>query len=168
MKIKTTLFALAILASFLACQWKENKVVSDELAGVWKTSAPKYKDCSLELNEHFIMFVNGQFLENIDVNFISNIENTRIGTQVLYDIYYENLENQEFKLSFFYDPSNGGVIRFKNQQKIEWRKGNYPEYLNHITKIPCSQKYFKSSTPDLRRRTSPIVDNEFGSQDILP
>ena len=122
MKTKIIFLTLAILASFLACQSKENKVVSDELVGVWKTSAPKYKDCFLEFNKNFVLFVNGSLLENIDVNFISNIENTRIGTQLLYNIYYENLESQEFKLSFYYDPSNGGVIRFKNQEKIEWRR----------------------------------------------
>ena len=122
MKIKNTLLALAILASFLVCQLKENNEIPDELAGVWRTSAPKYKDCFFDLNEHLIIFGNGHLLENVDVNFISKIKNTHMGRQLLYIIYYENLQNQEFKLSFYYDPSNGGIIRFKNQEKIEWRR----------------------------------------------
>ena len=107
---------------------KENNEIPDELAGVWRTSAPKYKDCFFDLNEHLIIFANGHLLENIDVNFISKIKNTHMGSQVLYIIYYENLENQEFKLSFYYDPSNGGVIRFKNQEKIKWWKEKYVRY----------------------------------------
>ena len=130
MKTKNIFLALAILASLLACQSKENKVVSDELAGVWKTSAPKYKDCFFELNEHFVIFVNGHLLENIDINFISKIKSIHNKREILYNIYYENLESQEFKLSFYYDPSDGGIIRFKNQEKIEWRKGNYPKHWN--------------------------------------
>ena len=122
MKIKNTLLALAILASFLVCQLKENNEIPDELAGVWRTSAPKYKDCFFDLNEHLIIFGNGHLLENVDVNFISKLKNTHMGRQLLYIIYYENLQNQEFKLSFYYDPSNGGIIRFKNQEKIEWRR----------------------------------------------
>jgi len=51
-----------------------------------------------------------------------------MGRQFLYNIYYENLKSQEFKLSFYYDPSNGGVIRFKNQGKIEWRKEKHVKY----------------------------------------
>ena len=122
MKIKNILLALAILASFLVCQLKENNKIPDELAGVWRTSAPKYKDCFFDLNEHLIIFGNGHLLENVDVNFISKIKNTHMGRQLLYIIYYKNLQNQEFKLSFYYDPSNGGIIRFKNQEKIEWRR----------------------------------------------
>ena len=128
MKSKSIFLALAILIPFIGCHSKESITVSSELAGVWKTSAPKYKDCFFELNEHLIIFVSGDLLENIDVNFISKIESTHKERQILYSIYYENLEDQEFKFSFYYDPSKGGVIRFKNQEKIEWRKGNYSEY----------------------------------------
>jgi hypothetical protein len=159
MKIKSILLAIAILASFLACQWKENKVVSDELAGVWKTSAPKYKACFFELNENLIIFVNGHLLKNIDVNFISKIKIIHRKRDILYNIYYENLENQEFKFSFYYDPSNGGVIRFKNQEKIEWRKGNYPKHWNLMIKISCSKTFLQLSMPNLRRKTVLIVNN---------
>ena len=122
MKIKTTFLALAILTSFLTCQSKENSTVPDELAGVWKTSVLKYKNCFFELNKDIIIFANGNLLENRDVNFISKIESTPKEGQILYSIYYVNLEDKKFKFSFYYDPSNGGIIRFKNQEKIEWRK----------------------------------------------
>ena len=122
MKIKTAFLALAILTSFLACQSKENSTVPDELTGVWKASVLKYENCFFELNKHIIIFANGNLLENRDVNFISKIESTHKEVQILYSIYYVNLEDKKFKLSFYYDPSDGGIIRFKNQEKIEWRK----------------------------------------------
>ncbi|UCF82108.1 MAG: hypothetical protein JSV50_12950 [Desulfobacteraceae bacterium] len=122
MKIKTTFLAFALLTSFSACQSKENSTVPDELTGVWKTSVLKYENCFFELNKHIIIFANGNLLENRDINFISKIERTSKEGQILYSIYYENLEDKNFKFSFYYDPSNGGVIRFKNQEKIEWRK----------------------------------------------
>ena len=122
MKIKAAFLAFAILTSFLACQSNENSTVPDELTGVWKTSVLKYENCFFELNKNIIIFANGNLLQNRDVNFILKIESTPKEGQILYSIYYENLEDKNFKFSFYYDPSDGGIIRFKNQEKIEWRK----------------------------------------------
>ena len=128
MKIKIIFLAAVALTSLCVCQLAENNTVPDELKGVWKTSVPKYKDRSFELTEKLIIFVSGDLFENIDVNLISKIEIIGEGNCRLYAIQYENMEKQDFKLSFYYEPSDDGVIRFKNQQKIEWRKEKSPEY----------------------------------------
>ena len=125
MKSECILLALTIFVSFFGCQLKEPATLPDELLGVWKTSAPRYKDCFFELTKDTITFANTD-LDNIDVNSISKIEKIHKEKGILYTIHYENREGQEYKFFFYYDPSRGGTIRFKNQEGIEWRKADVP------------------------------------------
>jgi len=122
MKSKCFFMALTILTTLVGCQSRDAIEVPSDIAGAWVTFAPKYKDCSFELNKRFIIFTNGDLLENIDVNFISKVEKTADDIRTSYNIYYKDLEGNKFKLSFYFDPSIGGTIRFKNQQDIEWKR----------------------------------------------
>jgi len=126
MKSECILLVLAIFVSFFGCQPKGPATVPDELLGVWETSAPKYKDCFLELTKDTLTFANRE-LDNIDVNSISKIEKEIHREKgILYTIHYENREGEEYKLAFYYDPLRGGAIRFKNQEQIEWRRADVP------------------------------------------
>ncbi len=129
MKSECILLALAIFVSFFGCQLKEPATLPDELLGVWKTSAPKYKDCFFQLTKDAITFANRD-LDNIDVNSILKIEKIHKEKGILYTIHYENREGQECKFFFYYDPSKGDAIRFKNQEGIEWRKADVPSNEN--------------------------------------
>ena len=122
MRSKGILLALVISTSIFGSQCRESRTVPSELVGVWETPAPKYKDCYFELTENLIIFANEAHLEKKDVNLISRIEKIHKGKRILYTIHYENKEGQEYKFSFYYDPSKGGAIKFKNQLRIEWRK----------------------------------------------
>jgi uncharacterized lipoprotein YehR (DUF1307 family) len=125
MRSKRILLALVLFTSLFGCGSKESRTVPSDLAGVWKTATPKYRDCYLQLAEDSISFANEALLERND-NSISKIEKTHKGKQILYTIHYEDKEGQEYKFSFFYDPSKGGAIRFKNQPQIKWRKVDMP------------------------------------------
>ena len=126
MRSKRILLALAMLAAIFGSQCEETRTVPGELVGVWETSAPKYKGCYLELTEDLIIFANRAHLEKKDVNRISGIKKSDRGKDVLYtvsyQVHFENKGGQECKFSFYYDPSEGGAIRFKNQLRIKWRK----------------------------------------------
>ncbi|MEE8300090.1 MAG: hypothetical protein V3R28_02150 [Desulfatiglandales bacterium] len=126
MRSKGILLALVIFSSLFGFQCEKSKTVPDELVGVWETSEPKYKDCYLELTEDLIIFANEAHLEKRSVNRVSKIEKTDRGKQVLYtfsfEVYYEDKKGQKGRFSFYYDPSEGGAIRFKNQLEIKWRK----------------------------------------------
>jgi len=121
-KIKIAILTLAIFVLAGGCQSEESIKLPSELAGVWRTSAPKYINCTFELNDRFIIFRNGNHLENIDVNFVSKIERVYKENGTLYNIRYEDLDGQEYKFSFYFEPSMDGAIRLKNQEEIEWRK----------------------------------------------
>lgn len=128
MKTNHILLAILIFTPFFGCQSDELKALPDELVGVWRTSAEKYDNVYLELTKDLIVFANEDFLEKIDNNFISKIEQIQVRKEnqkkkdILYIIHYENDEGLKYQISFYYDPSEGGVIRLKNQEKIEWRK----------------------------------------------
>ena len=125
MKSNHLFLTLVILILFFGCQAKENRTVPDELVGVWRTSAPKYEDCYLELTKDLIIFVNENFLQNMDANSIYKVK--KDDKDLLYTIYYKNDEGLKYQFSFYYDPSEGGVIRFKHQTQIEWTKESKEE-----------------------------------------
>jgi hypothetical protein len=126
MRSKRILLALAMFAALFGSQCREPWAVPDELVGVWETSEPKYKGCYFELTEDLMIFVNEAHLEKRSVNRISGIKKTDRGKQVLYtfsyEVHFEDEEGKKGKFSFYYDPSEGGAIRFKNQLEIKWIK----------------------------------------------
>ncbi len=93
-----------------------------ELTGVWKTSAPKYKNCSIELTRDYIVFTNSNVAAHVDTNFVLGIKKAPERGRFLCAILYENIHGQRYKFSFYYDPAEGGTMRLKNQIDVEWRK----------------------------------------------
>jgi hypothetical protein len=122
MKSKSILLIIAFFVSLLGCESRRLESVPAELIGVWKTSAPKYEYCSFELTKDYIIFINGHFAEHTDVNFIVKAERVPERRHFLYTIHYENLHGQKYKFGFYHYPLKDGVIRFKNQKFIEWKK----------------------------------------------
>ncbi|MBC8457150.1 MAG: hypothetical protein H8D67_04040 [Deltaproteobacteria bacterium] len=126
-KSKKIVLVFIIIFFFFGCQSKESRTVPVELRGVWRTSAPKYKSCYFELTENEIIFTNENYLDEMQINYISNIEKIIPGKRILYAINYVDDDDSEYELSFYYDPSEG-EIRFKNQQQIKWKKTKGEEY----------------------------------------
>jgi len=124
MKFKYIIVVLSTFSLLFGCQPREPADIPDELLGVWKTCAPKYKRCFFEIKKDSITFVNRDFLEGPDINTVVKIEITKKEKQILYTIHYEKMKGEEYKFPFYYDTSEGGTIRLKNQKEIEWRKAN--------------------------------------------
>jgi hypothetical protein len=122
MKAERVLIVFIFLIIFFAFQCGKKTDVPDILIGVWKTSAPQYEDRFFEIKKDEIIFGTGE--GTFDTHRIKNIEMEEVRGEgsSLYTIYYKNLEGQEYKFSFYYDPIKHGVIRFKNQEKIMWTK----------------------------------------------
>ena len=119
MKLKRIFVAFAILAALFGCQSRKNTTVPDHLVGVWKTSAPKYADRNFEITKDRVIFAIGE--GKVDIHPVENIEKIDKGKNILYTISYL-IEGQQYRFSLYYDPAHGGVIRFKNQKQITWRK----------------------------------------------
>ncbi len=114
------LLAFAILTTPAACQFRKSTAVPDDLVGVWTTTDPKYADRFLELTKDRILFGTGE--GNVDTHPIVNIEQAREEKHTLYTISYATPGGREATFSFYHDPADDGVIRFKNQQHIAWTK----------------------------------------------
>ena len=114
---KVLILFICLIILFFCFQCGKNKTAPDHLIGVWKTSEPKYEDRFFEIDRTTITFGTGG--ENSDTHPITNIE---VEKGSLCTIYYKNAEGQEFKFSFYYNPTDHGVIRFKNQEQIVWTK----------------------------------------------
>ncbi len=123
MRLKRLFIFITLLTTLSAgFQCSKTKTNPDDLMGVWKTDDPKYADRSFEIERSSITFTIGE--GTFDTHPITNIEIEK-GVDPkgsLYTIYYKDREGQEFKFSFYYSPSDHGVIRFKNQEQIVWTK----------------------------------------------
>lgn len=124
MKFKYIIVILSTSILLFGCQSHETTALPDEILGVWKTCAPKYKQCFFEITKDSITFLNRDSLKGPDINSIVKIEITKKEKQILYTIHYKKMKGEEYKFPFYYDMSEGGTIRFKNQKEIEWRKAN--------------------------------------------
>ncbi len=122
MKVERAWVIIIFLMVLSACQCWRRAAVPEDLIGVWRTTAPAYADRFFEIKTDEVIFGTGE--EKFDTYPITKIkiekDNKEQGT--LYIICYKNIEGQEYKFSFYYDPANQGMIRFKNQQEMVWTK----------------------------------------------
>jgi hypothetical protein len=112
-----TAVSLILLA---ACVWPaSNKQVPKELIGEWHTTAPNYADRSFEINSVCINFTTGG--GTVSTGFIKEVKVVSEGNRELYTISY-TVDDAPNEVSFYYDQSKDKVIRFKNQEKIDWKR----------------------------------------------
>ncbi len=119
--------AVALLATIMGCQPQpqsqsqaENGTVSEKLLGVWKTAHSKYADRFFEIKNDALIF--GQGGEKVELHALADISETREGKLFFYAISHINHHGQRYTFAFYYDPTDGGTIRFKNQKQIVWTK----------------------------------------------
>ena len=105
-----------------ACQCGRQTTVPHDLIGVWETTEPTYADRPFEIKTDEVIFGTGN--EKSDAYPITKIkiEKDREEGGTLHTIWYRNIERQEYQFSFYYDPTNQGTIRFKNQKNFGWTK----------------------------------------------
>lgn len=122
MKSKRIFFVLAILmiAFFHGCVKKA--VFSDEMIGTWKRADSKYERTFLELTQEKIIF--GTLEGEVNAHTIKKITKEKVpGTEeILYTVSYVNIEGKELKFPFYFNPENGGSVRFQNQPEVVWIK----------------------------------------------
>ena len=122
MKVRRGLVVLIFFLALSAFQCGKNTTIPEDLIGVWKTMAPTYVDRSFEIKTDEVIFGTGE--ETFDTYPITKIKSEKDPREqgTLYTLYYKNIEGQEYGFSFYYDPANHGIIRFKNQKEMVWTK----------------------------------------------
>ncbi len=122
MKVERVWIIIIYLTVLAACQGGGKAAVPDDLIGVWETTTPSYADRPFEIKTDELIFGTGE--EKFDTYPITKIkiEKDLKEQKSYYIIYYKNVEGQEYKFSFYFDPANQGKIRFKNQKEMVWTK----------------------------------------------
>ncbi len=114
--------AFAILILFFGAQCQKEFTVPEELIGVWVTDDPKYVDHPFEIKKDTLIFEQGLGYFDFDVFSIVDLEKMDEDGNTLYIIHYLIRAGRKFEFSFYYTPTEGGVIRFKNQPEMKWTK----------------------------------------------
>jgi hypothetical protein len=110
---------LLVIMAVWIWQSPPRKHVPDELVGQWHSDNPIYADRGLEFDDICVTFTTGKGM--VSVGFIKDVKEVADGTSTVYTISY-TLDGTPNEVSFYYDPSNGKSLWFKNQQKIVWKK----------------------------------------------
>ena len=111
---------LLLCLGLSGCQAERTASVPEQLHGVWTTGAPGYADTFLEFTSETVVFGTGLYAANSYL--VVNLEEVPEEKGSLYTVSYKDIDSEEFQLSFYYDPTNGGVIRFKNQGRLIWTR----------------------------------------------
>lgn len=113
--------ALLLWVTLPACQ-TETRVPS-ELIGTWTTNNTKYKGLSFEITGSSITVWTAE--GGNEIYAISKFEKVGRGNQLAYT-FYGDRDGQQQQFAFFYLPTAGGELRFKNQIQIQWTKAPGP------------------------------------------
>lgn len=122
MRIKARVPALLVLTvlGFLFCRGSRTTTPPAHLIGVWTTTNPRYEERYFKLTTSSTMVVGkGDGLE--DVYRIVMIEESTQDAMSRYTITYLS-EGEEYNFHFLYDPSGDGMIRFVNQEGLNWTR----------------------------------------------
>jgi hypothetical protein len=120
---RKSMLVLSLLVALAGCGPERTKAVPSELIGVWKTTAPDYADRFLELGRDSIRFGTGG--DQSYARSIVGVEKVVENAGTLYTIFYidpADPEKYQFKVAFYYDPADQGVIRYKNRKDIAWTR----------------------------------------------
>jgi hypothetical protein len=130
MKVEKLWFIIICLAGLTAFQCRGKVTVPEELIGVWETTSPDYADRPFEIRTKEVIFGTGEDKFNTYPITKMKIEKDLKEQKTLYIICHKNTTGQEYKFSFYYDPTNQGTIRFKNQKEMVWTKKPLPSASN--------------------------------------
>jgi hypothetical protein len=117
------LLVLVLCITLFGCQAAKKTTIPqdmDNIWGMWRASAEQYADRFLDITRGSLILGTGE--GRVALHPIRRIEKTYENGDILYTIIYLNEQEQAYKLSFYYLPDNGGLIWFKHQKQIEWRR----------------------------------------------
>jgi hypothetical protein len=133
-RIRTrTAMSMAASMSFLlfsvGCTYqKSHNLLPRQIAGVWTTDDPRYKERTLELSPAFVIVVTGRH-DAPSVEMIDRVETKANGADTLLTIYstdYSKGSHSTMKAQF--SSANGGEIRFRNQPQVWTRNAEMQKH----------------------------------------
>ncbi|MBI4001944.1 MAG: hypothetical protein HY348_09185 [Nitrospira defluvii] len=119
MKCNCMMRALFALWLGAACT-PEADVTPPHLIGVWETRSAGYTDQHMVIDQHRIGF--GTSAVTADGYVVTQIRESQEGSKTLYLVTYQGAEQVQYQLAFYYEPTEGGRITFKNQNHLTWTR----------------------------------------------
>jgi hypothetical protein len=95
-------------------------VIPAEVLGTWTTSAPNYADRAFEIRSDTLVLHIGA--SDSTVHEIRHVDIDDLDGPLLLELEYAE-DSGSNNFSFYFDPADGGVITFKNQRSMKWRRG---------------------------------------------
>jgi len=102
-----------------------------DLKGVWETDNPNYQDRFLQFDNNTITFGWGP--EGQGAYAIEKIDSEPGMEGTLVRVRYHDLAGTDYHIRFWYVDQDGGLLRMKNQEGIDWfhssdQPSHSPEY----------------------------------------
>ena len=95
---------------------------SDELTGIWKPSDIRYNGTYFEIKKKAITFRTKDGDSNSYTIIKIKRQLLKDKDWVRYTIFYRDLDSQKVEFPFYFRSADRGVIRFKNQPSLVWKK----------------------------------------------
>jgi len=93
--------------------------VPDVVLGKWTTTAQRYADKSFTVRkDSLVLYVSES---DSTVYAIEGVEVEDLGGPLLLTVHYWDADGLT-EFPFYYDTMRGGVVRFKNQRAMEWKR----------------------------------------------
>lgn len=113
---------LAALIALSTINCGKITTASDDLIGIWKASDVRYNDTSFEIEKKAITFRTKEGDSNSYAIIELKKELMQDGQWVQYTIFYKNRDLHKVEFPFYFHASDKGMIRFKNQPYLVWKK----------------------------------------------
>ena len=120
LKRAALLLVLGLMMNALtSCQFSSDERVPNFLVGKWRTDAPKYKGLNFEITDNNLIFTTVE--GSLNTYSISGVERSVKGDTIS-TVFYGQQNDVRINVGVFYEPSNGGQIRLRNQLNVIWRR----------------------------------------------
>ncbi len=115
------LVLLGVLISLLGCKSGKLDAVPPEWVAEWETQAEKFKGFTFEITGGTIVFSDMNAENKAECYPISWVQkNEKVAN--LFTIHCKTTEGLDYEFAFYYQASDGGTIRLKNQKAYVWKK----------------------------------------------
>jgi hypothetical protein len=111
----------AIFAAGLLLGCSSQPAAPKEIQGVWKTASPESAGVSIEFTPNKII-ISSEL--GVVENAITKVKSQKghLHGSMLYSIFYSDRFKETNLMNVLYSPEDGGVLRFKSEQDVVWKK----------------------------------------------
>ncbi|HON37627.1 MAG TPA: hypothetical protein PLY57_02525 [Deltaproteobacteria bacterium] len=112
-------FVVVSMAFLAGCN--TSSTIPEGLIGVWQTDEEESADVTFDFSRERIVISSGTGVFEYTVEKVEE-DKGHLYQSTLYSIYYLDRDGEINLMHLLYSPEDGGIIRFKSDQDVVWRK----------------------------------------------